>query len=227
MPLLRPARLLLLCLPTVLTGCSAGAPGQPEAAGGPAPATTTAPSGAAGAPPAAAHPAVRHTGTAAMAPTSGAGPQAGAPPRPAAAPVEAALLLNEGIHSPAVAHLLNDTATFEAAMATLDRAYATDPDARDLQALYQQALQQRLGTSPDAPQLSRLQCGITHCLGEINGTLASPGVLFGPPSDTVGRQLPVSEAMIRSVLSAEGAATRYRLLFALAPTPPHAPVQAR
>lgn len=112
-------------------------------------------------------------------------------------------------------------------MATLERSYAADEDAQDVRASYQHALQQRLGTTPEAPRLSRLQCGISHCLGETTGTLADPSVLFGTPEDAVGRQLPVKAGMVSTRLSAHGEPTGYRLVVSLDPAPRTAPAPAR
>lgn len=145
----------------------------------------------------------------------------------AAGDTERALGLADGLSSDALRQLLNDGPRFDQAMAALDRAYATDGDAQDVRSSYQHALQQRLGTGPDAPRLSRLHCGISHCLGEVTGTLENPSVLFGAPRDAVGRQLPVNEAMVRSILSAEGGPTGYRLAFSLDPTPRTGPSTAR
>jgi len=145
----------------------------------------------------------------------------------AAGDTERALGLADGLASDELRQLLTDGPRFDQAMAALDRAYATDGDAQDVRSSYQHALQQRLGTGPDAPRLSRLHCGISHCLGEVTGTLENPSVLFGAPRDAVGRQLPVNEAMVRSILSAEGGPTGYRLAFSLDPTPRTGPSTAR
>ncbi|AOX63415.1 hypothetical protein BIZ42_15130 [Stenotrophomonas sp. LM091] len=145
----------------------------------------------------------------------------------AAGDTERALGLADGLASDELRQLLIDGPRFDQAMAALDRAYATDRDAQDVRSSYQHALQQRLGTGPDAPRLSRLHCGISHCLGEITGTLENPSVLFGAPRDAVGRQLPVNEAMVRSILAAEGGPTGYRLAFSLDPTPRTGPSTAR
>ncbi|MEN5266894.1 hypothetical protein [Stenotrophomonas sp. TWI587] len=145
----------------------------------------------------------------------------------AAGDAERALGLADGLASDALRQLLNDGLRFDQAMAALDRAYATDADAQDVRSSYQHALQQRLGTGPDAPRLSRLNCGISHCLGEVTGTLENPSVLFGAPHDAAGRQLPVNEAMVRSILSADGGPTGYRLAFSLDPSPRTGPLPAR
>ena len=145
----------------------------------------------------------------------------------AAGDAERALGLADGLASDALRQLLNDGLRFDQAMAALDRAYATDADAQDVRSSYQHALQQRLGTGPDAPRLSRLNCGISHCLGEVTGTLENPSVLFGAPHDAAGRQLPVNEAMVRSILSADGGPTGYRLAFSLDPSPRTGPSTAR
>lgn len=145
----------------------------------------------------------------------------------AAGDTERALGLADGLASDELRQLLRDSAAFDQAMAALDHAYATDGDAHDVRSSYQHALQQRLGTGPDAPRLSRLQCGISHCLGEITGPLENPSVLFRAPRDAAGRQLPVNEAMVRSILSAEGTPTGYRLAFSLDPAPRTGPSPAR
>lgn len=149
-------------------------------------------------------------------------------PPPASGHLEHQLGLGEGLDSDRLREVLNDTSRFDQAMAALDRAYAADGDAQDVRSSYQHALQQRLGTGPDAPQLSRLQCGISQCLGEITGTLENPSTLFGDPRDAVGRQLPVNEAMVRSILSADGGPTTgYRLAFSLDTRPRTGPLPAR
>lgn len=145
----------------------------------------------------------------------------------AAGDTERALGLADGLASDELRQLLRDSAAFDQAIAALDHAYATDGDAHDVRSSYQHALQQRLGTGPDAPRLSRLQCGISHCLGEITGPLENPSVLFRAPRDAAGRQLPVNEAMVRSILSAEGRPTGYRLAFSLDPAPRTGPSPAR
>ena len=148
-------------------------------------------------------------------------------PHPAPGHLDAALGLNEALSSDRLWGLLNDSAAFEQTMAALDRAYAADADAQDVRSSYEHALQQRLGTESDAPKLSRLECSISHCLGEITGTLENPSALFGEPRDAAGRQLPVNEAMVRSILAAEGGPTGYRLAFSLDPTPRTGPSPAR
>lgn len=157
--------------------------------------------------------------------TSSSGTRAGM--QTAAGDTERALGLADGLASDELRQLLRDSAAFDQAMAALDHAYATDGDAHDVRSSYQHALQQRLGTGPDAPRLSRLQCGISHCLGEITGPLENPSVLFRAPRDAAGRQLPVNEAMVRSILSAEGTPTGYRLAFSLDPAPRTGPSPAR
>lgn len=148
-------------------------------------------------------------------------------PHPAPGHLDAALGLNEGLSSDRLWALLNDSAAFEQTMAALDRAYAADADAQDVRSSYEHALQQRLGTESDAPKLSRLECSISHCLGEITGTLENPSALFGEPRDAAGRQLPVNAAMVTSILPTDGAPGGYRLVFSLDPTPRTGPSPAR
>lgn len=148
-------------------------------------------------------------------------------PHPAPGHLDAALGLNEGLSSDRLWGLLNDSAAFEQTMAALDRAYAADADAQDVRSSYEHALQQRLGTESDAPKLSRLECSISHCLGEITGTLENPSALFGEPRDAAGRQLPVNAAMVTSILPTDGAPGGYRLVFSLDPTPRTGPSPAR
>lgn len=148
-------------------------------------------------------------------------------PHPAPGHLDAALGLNEGLSSDRLWALLNDSAAFEQTMAALDRAYAADADAQDVRSSYEHALQQRLGTESDAPKLSRLECSISHCLGEITGTLENPSALLGEPRDAAGRQLPVNAAMVTSILPTDGAPGGYRLVFSLDPTPRTGPSPAR
>ena len=148
-------------------------------------------------------------------------------PHPAPGHLDAALGLNEALSSDRLWGLLNDSAAFEQTMAALDRAYAADADAQDVRSSYEHALQQRLGTESDAPKLSRLECSISHCLGEITGTLENPSALFGEPRDAAGRQLPVNAAMVTSILPTDGAPDGYRLVFSLDPTPRTGPSPAR
>ena len=148
-------------------------------------------------------------------------------PHPAPGHLDAALGLNEALSSDRLWGLLNDSAAFEQTMAALDRAYAADADAQDVRSSYEHALQQRLGTESDAPKLSRSECSISHCLGEISGPVENPCVLFRAPRDAAGRQLPVNAAMVTSILPTDGAPDGYRLVFSLDPTPRAGPSPAR